>query len=257
MTGRQDFDDQLRDWADLGDERLPSHNLDAALAQVETTRQRGTLRWPLEGFLMKLKPAAPFLGVAAVVVLAIAAYQLVGGSVGGPPATPTPRAFTEADLPTVVLTEGNAPDGLAVDATTTGREALNTPFNPGGPVMPDAGFVDALMTNLNSTDAGGFVSWAALYETPAEADAAFDVLVSEHESATGWGLEPQIHPAPQLGDEEVYYVGAAYAFNQAEIYLWRANNLLLAAVAVDVVAVDAAASDQLDTIARRMDSGAR
>jgi hypothetical protein len=143
-----------------------------------------------------------------------------------------------------------------VDGTTTGVSALNTPFAPGGPTMPEGGFVEALMTNLNSTDAGGFVTWAALYATTADAQAAFDVLVTEHESPTfGWGLEPE-NSAPGFGDEDGFYVGAAYAFDAAEIYLWRANNLLLAAVAVDVAAVDAATSDQLLSIAREMDSRA-
>ena len=261
MNRRIDFDDHLRDWAELGDERLPSRYLDAALAKVDTTPQRGALWWPLEGILMKLKPAAPILGVAAVVVLAIAGYQLIGGNIGGPPSpTPTapPRTFTEADLPTIILTEENAPAGLTVDATTTGSAALNTPFKSGGPVMPEVGFVEALMTNLNSTDAGGFVTWAALYETTADAQAAFEVLVTEHESPdVGWGLEPQSHPAPRLGEEDAFYAGAAYAFDAAEIYLWRVNNLLLAAVAVDVAAVDAPVSDQLLSIARGMDSRAR
>jgi hypothetical protein len=40
MTRRQDFDDQLRAWAELGDERLPADYLHAALAQIETTPQR-------------------------------------------------------------------------------------------------------------------------------------------------------------------------------------------------------------------------
>ena len=50
MTPLMDFDDQLRAWADLGDDRLPVHHLNAALAQIETTPQRrarpGWLRFP-------------------------------------------------------------------------------------------------------------------------------------------------------------------------------------------------------------------
>ena len=40
MTRRIDFDDQLRAWADLGDERLPVQYLNAALAQIDTSPQR-------------------------------------------------------------------------------------------------------------------------------------------------------------------------------------------------------------------------
>jgi hypothetical protein len=53
------------------------------------------------------------------------------------------------------------------------------------------------------------------------------------------------------------YDGAAYAFDDATIYLWRANNLLLAAVAVDVAAVDSAVADRLGGIAEGMDARAR
>ncbi len=77
MTRLEDFDQQLRDWSDIGDERLPSRYLDAALARIDVTPQRGAGWWPLEGLLMKLKPAAPMLGIAAVVLLAIAGYQIL------------------------------------------------------------------------------------------------------------------------------------------------------------------------------------
>jgi len=256
MNRKQDFDQTLRSWLDDGADQAPERFVWAALEDVERTAQRGAWLASLEGFIMKLKPAAPILGVAAVVLLAIAGYSLFGGNVGGPP-TPIARTFTGADLPTIVLTEANAPDGLIVDATTTGTEARDTPFRPGGPVMPANGFIDALMTNLNSTEAGGFVTWSALYETEAQAEAAFDALVNEHESAlVGWGLVPST-TAPGLGDESVLYDGAAYAFDDARIYLWRANNLLLAAVAVDVAAVDSDMTARVDEIADVMDQRAR
>jgi hypothetical protein len=270
MNRERDFDQTLRHWLDDGADQAPERFVWAALEDVERTAQRGAWLASLEGFIMKLKPAAPILGVAAVVLLAIAGYSLFGGNVGGPP-TPIARTFTEADLPTIVPTEANPLDGcwtryssasdscgrLIVDATTTGTEARDTPFRPGGPVMPATGFIDALMTNLNSTEAGGFVAWSALYETEAQAEAAFDALVNEHESPlVGWGLVPST-TAPGLGDESVLYDGAAYAFDDARIYLWRANNLLLAAVAVDVAAVDPDMAAAVDHIADVMDQRAR
>jgi hypothetical protein len=70
MNPRGDFDDQLRAWAELGDERLPARYLDAALAQVETKPQRGAGWWPLKELIMQRKTVAAlaFLGVAALVV---------------------------------------------------------------------------------------------------------------------------------------------------------------------------------------------
>lgn len=258
MKRERDFDQTLRVWLDDGADRAPERFVWAALDDVERTAQRGAWLASLEGLVMNLKPAAPILGVAAVVLVAAAAFQLFGPGIGSPTTpTPTPRAFTAADLPSIILTEANAPDGLTVDATTTGREALNTPFRPGGPVMPADGFVDALMTNLNSTEAGGFVTWSALYDTTAAADAAFDVLVNEHEAADGWALTPEVPAALGLGDEAVHYAGPAYEFAAAEIYVWRAGNLLLAAVAVDVARVNADDAERLRQIAVGMDERAR
>jgi hypothetical protein len=140
-----------------------------------------------------------------------------------------------------------------VDATTTGEDALNTPLRDG--TMPLTGFQDALMTNLNSTDAGGYVTWSAVYETAAQAEAAFDFLVAEHESDEGWGLEP-LSPAPAFGDASVTYSGPAYSFDAARIHVWRVNNLLLAAVYVDASAVPDADANRLRTIAQGMDDRA-
>ena len=253
MNRDRDFDQTLRHWLDDGADRAPERYVWAALHEVERTGQRGTWGALLEGTIMKLKPAAPILGVAAVVLLAIAAFQYLGGNVGQPvEPTPSPRVFTSADLEDIVFTEENAPEGLTVDGTTTGYEAVTTPLRPGGEIIPLTGFEDALMTNLNSTEAGGYVTWSAVYGTTQEADRAFDFLVTEHESAEGWGLTPEIHPAPGLGDEEVFYVGAAYAFDAAHIYLWRVNNLLLAAVFVDVEAVAESEADRLRSVAQEM-----
>ena len=114
---------------------------------------------------MKLKPAAPVLGVAAAIVIALAAFQL-GSNVGGPiTPTPTPRHFTRADLPDIVLTDANAPAGLDVDGTEFGEAALMVPMKAGGPAIDQTGFIDARMTNLNSIDTGGYVTWSALFET--------------------------------------------------------------------------------------------
>jgi hypothetical protein len=207
---------------------------------------------------MKLKPAAPMLGVAAVVLLAIAMYQLLGANVGTPgEPSPTPRTFTSADLPNIVFTEANAPDGFTVDTTESGRGALLTPLRPGGEIFDLNVFVDGLMTNLNSTDTGGFVSWSAIFETEADADAAYDLLVTEHDSDDGWGME-RSSSDPGLGDESATFTGAAYdIFETNTVHVWRVGNLVLAAVAVGDLAVGEEANSRLLGIAREMDSRAR
>lgn len=90
MTPQRDLDDVLRAWVDEGDERLPQHNLQAALATIETTAQRGA-RWALlREFIMRLQPAAPILGVAAAAILAAALYLALGQNVGNPDPSRTP-----------------------------------------------------------------------------------------------------------------------------------------------------------------------
>ena len=258
MKRAADIDQLLETWLDDGAEAAPERFVWAALDNVERTAQRGAWRTSLEGFLMNLKPAAPLFGIAAMVLLAIVAYSIFGGgNVGNRTVpTPTPRAFSVDELSTIVMTDANAPTGMAVDATTTGYEALTTPLRPGGEIIPLTGFVDALMTNLNSTDAGGYVSWSAVYETADQAARAFAFLVDEHEAEAGWGLQPSSED-PGLGDESRSYSGAAYQFDAANIYLWRVNILLLAAVYVDASAVGDGDANRLRAIAQDMDSRTR
>ena len=70
----------------------PSDSSGLPWTDVERTAQRGAWQASLEGLFMKLKTAAPYLGIAAVIVLAIAAYQvLVGPERGQPGPKPEPK----------------------------------------------------------------------------------------------------------------------------------------------------------------------
>ena len=249
MTSDRELDRKLARWMDDGPTVVADRVVVAALTDVHTTRQRGA-RWvPLKELFMTMKPAATIGAIALVAVLGLAAYQVfVGGEtgIGGPPT----RVLTADDLPTIVLTSENAPEGFTVDSTDSGDEALVAPLRPGGPFIDQSAFVDALMTNLNSTETGGFVSWAALFETPADAEVAFDYLAAEHGEA-GWGMLRS--PAdPGLGDESATFTGPAYdIFDRNEVHLWRVGNLVLAAVGVGDFN-----SDQLGSMAELMDERA-
>ncbi len=261
MNRERDFDQTIRHWLDEGADQAPERFIWAALTDVERTAQRGAWQASLEGFLMKFKTVAPYIGVAAVIVLAIAAYQVfVGSNVGNPTPSPspTPRLITSADLPNIVLTDANAPDGFTVDTTEIGANALVVPLRAGGRFIDDRAFVDALMTKLNVTETGGYVSWAALFETPADAEVAFDYLVHEHADATeGWGME-QPNVDLGLGEENVTFTGAAYDLFETNItHIWRVGNLVLAAVAAGDVAVGDANADQLLAFAELMDERVR
>jgi hypothetical protein len=181
---------------------------------------------PLEGFLMKLKPAAPFLGLAAILVLAFGAFQLfTRPNLGEPEPTITPRAFSPADLPRIVVTEANAPDGITVDNTTAHLRAIRTSLGSSSTLIDQPGFVDALMTDLNTTEEGGEVTWSALFADSSTAEQAYGDLVAE---LAGNGLARSQDPL--LGDESVLLSGTAYGFGRTTTYLWRDGNLLLAVV---------------------------
>jgi hypothetical protein len=257
MNRERDVEQALRSWVDEGPDLAPEHFVWSALEAVERTPQRGAWQASLEGLFMKLKPAAPVLGVAAAIVIALAAFQLFGGNVGGPDTpTPTPRVITSADLPNIVLTDANAPEGMTVDDTQSGAPALVVPLRPGGPMIDQTAFVGALMTNMNSTETGGYVTWSALFETAADAEVAFDYVADEH-GAAGWRMT-RSNVDPGLGDESASFTGAAYdIFETNIVHLWRVNNLVLAAVAVGDLAVGDANADRLLVIAELMDERAR
>lgn len=227
MNHRTDLDQTLADWLDHGAERAPERFVWAALDQVERTSQRGAWMASTEEFLMQFKRAAPVLGVAAAVVLAIVAFQFVGSRNMGDD-EPSPRLYTREDLEIIPLTEANAPDGVEVTRTVRGRVALAEPLYPGGEMVDTSEFVDAIHTELDFGDEG-YATWAALFETQEAAMQAFDFLVEEHESADGWDLEGTT-PVPPLGDESVVWTGQQYNFESAQTLFWRQGNLLLAVV---------------------------
>ena len=260
MNRERDFDQTLRHWLDDGADQAPERFVWAALEETERIAQRGAWQVSLEGLFMKLKNAAPYLGIAAVIVLAIAAYQVfagpnIGNSGPSPSPTATPRVFATEDLSKIVFNGRTAPEGMIVDGTTVGSPALRVPLPPDTEIDETA-FIDALMTNLDSNETGGYVSWGALFETAADAKAAFDFVADQHGSA-GWGMAPSSTDAG-LGDESVTFTGAAYdIFETNIVHLWRVGNLVLAAVAVGDVAVGDVNADRLLAFAKLMDEHAR
>jgi hypothetical protein len=229
MTRQTDFDHAVSDWLDDGVDRAPERFVWAALEDVERTPQRAAWVAATEEFLMQFKRAAPVLGIAAMVVLAIVAFQILGSpSVGGP--EPTPRVFVPEDLPNIVLSEAIALEGLEPqeDTQTTGINALTTPLRPGGETIDTTHFVDALSVDLSGS-IGGFTTWAALFETPEAAAEAYAFLVTEHESSEGWGLAAS-REDPNLGEESALWSGQQYGMVRARTIMWRQGNLVLAAV---------------------------
>jgi hypothetical protein len=228
MNREPDFDSVVTSWIDEGADRAPERFVWAAIEDVERTPQRGAWVASTEEYLMQLKRAAPVLGIAAAIVLAIVAFQIVGTRNVGDP-DPTPRAYAPEDLETIVISEANAPTDVDVGNTTTGLVALSSPLHPGGDTIDTSEFVDAINTELSFPD-GGYATWAALFETEEAAMQAFDFLVEEHESPDGWNLDEGTPPDPPLGDESVVWTGQQYDFESARTLFWRQGTLLLAVV---------------------------
>lgn len=246
MTGERQFDDTVAAWVDEGAESAPERFVWAALDDVARTPQRGPWRVALENLTMNLKAAAPILGIAAVLLALVVGYQVIGQrNTGAPTPAATPRLLSANDLQWIVVTDANVPDGLTVHRTLNGMEALGA-----SETAPEdsPGFVDGILTDFdldNDHENGRYGTFAAVFETVADAERAYDAAVATHESPDGWGLTTDhrlgylLHigrwdydPDPRLGDEGVYYIAgsANYGGPEQAIYLWRVDNLILHAV---------------------------
>lgn len=176
--------------------------------------------------------------------------------------TSAPGTFGAADLPRIVLGEDHLEPGMTLDDLVTGFEALMQPVGLlEHTVFGDQpGFVDARMTRIGTSgqgsywDEGGYVTWTAVYETEGEADGALGVLIEEHESDDGWGLERA--GIPPHGDAGATLQGAAYGFDANLLNIWRHDNLLLAAGAFGVTAGRDDTAEQLASITEAMDTRA-
>jgi hypothetical protein len=196
-----------------------------------------------------------FFGSRRGVMLLVAALlvaMLVGGAIAVGagllrlPWLPDDRDIVADDLQTIV-TAANLPDGMNVYLTLTGRAALDA--SDTAPV-DSPGFVDAVLSGFDADDEhegdheGRYWTFAARFETEADAERAFDAAAANLASPAGWGLsiaadgdgrrigyDPD--PGLELGNESVLLVrgrGTDYGCPQLSVYLWRVDNVLLQAV---------------------------
>lgn len=236
MNREQQFDELLQAWMDDGADVAPERFVLLAIGQAERTPQRGPWHATLEGLIMRLQPAAPILGVAAIAIAAIALYAVFSSSNVGntaPTPIPTPSPITTERLPNLVLADENAPAGLQVTSTLSGWAAFVAGLPPGETLSRDGlGFLDARETELVYTGSDRAVAtWAAVFESAEGAVTAYGFVAHRHEAPEGWGLGNPTR-VPALGDDAVMYRGPAYGTDEATIYLWRVNNVVLAAIGV-------------------------
>jgi hypothetical protein len=144
MTRHRELDDVLREWVDHGSERLPQHNLAAALAQIEITPQRGARTALLEGLLMRFQTVAAPLAIAAAVIAAIVIIAAITRpNVGIPVSTSTP-------IPTSTL----PPPSATLDDYSTSAFATPLTFRLGPPPDPDGWLVTdtATLVRISATE---------------------------------------------------------------------------------------------------------
>ena len=114
MNRDRNVEDIVARWVDEGPDAAPERFVWAALDAVEHTPQRGSWRIALENMPMIAKLVVPIVGAAAVLVLAILAYQQFGGvGTGGGP-SPSPDATV-------------SPSAAAGDACRTETVEIPTP----------------------------------------------------------------------------------------------------------------------------------
>jgi hypothetical protein len=207
------------------------------------------------------------LAVLALVVLSGCGTIIRSPSISpSPAALPTPSPTSEpgtfGDLLTIVLDEDDLEPGETIDSLDVGLGALLQPVGllETSTLREQPGFVDARMTRIGTSgqdsywEVGGYVSWAAVYSSDADAERAFEVLVAEHEADSGWAMNRV--GRPPYGDEGVSLDGAAYGWDTNRLHIWREANVLLAAGALGLTATDADAVERWETIARAMDARA-
>jgi hypothetical protein len=241
MNRERDFDQTLKHWLDDGTEHAPERFVWAALERVERTTQRGAWRASLEGLVMKLKIAAPYIGIGAVIVVAliVAGQLFIGGRDAGRP-TPdpsprvsaSPRTLIAEDLATIV-----PPHDGELRAPIMGDRALAYltcgTFAGTAPRIPRLGFVTAMVTDHygdlhgQSDQRDYYMTEAALFEAALDASRVFDYVDAELISADTCELKRSA-ATPGLGDESAFYTGTIAGGNdRVGIYLWRVNNVVL------------------------------
>jgi hypothetical protein len=178
-----------------------------------------------------MKIVGPLMAVIAIAGLGLAACQSIspGGESGAPPA---PRVVTSSELREIVMDADGAPSGMNLDGIYTDRnQVLLRPIvsaegPDAAPYTQQPGFLAGRFTEFSNEEAG-VLSWAALFETADDAARALAIYVDEVQSREGHGLGSQTDA--DLGDEGAFYSDGGDPELNAQVYLWRVGNLVLAA----------------------------
>ena len=185
-----------------------------------------------------------------LVSLVLASLGIVGCTGAPPPGTPTstqpasPAATVAAqgisDVRRIVIAQDAAPQGLNHDHSEERSGVLERPIisRSGAdlkPVRTQPGFVVGRYSEF-SGQAGALLSWAALFDTAANAERSLELYLEELRSDDGYGLDTSTEAG--LGDEGTCAEGDVVIDRGPDspsltvhetICLWRTGSLVLTA----------------------------
>jgi hypothetical protein len=260
MNVERNTDRRLRAWVAEGIDRAPERFVWAAIDEVERMPQRRPWRTALDGLSARLRPVAGVLAGAGAVVAAVVVLLQVVGPIDRP--GPAGRDFTLPDLDRIVLWEDTRPSTWRLDNLVSNPdEVLRIPVRSMTDGQLEAlehppGYISGRYTDFTGQDAA-YMSWGTVFESAADAAAAFPFFQNEMSSPAAWGLRPR---PIELGDGGFVYEGETTAFVSpptgvdpipATVYLWRDGNALLA-----VGGWFNFDADELRTVAEGMDARA-
>lgn len=236
MTDEGRFETRLeRALRDYAEQALLPFDPDA-IAAVATEPVRRPSPWVRLGLVASV-------GIAAVVVLAVVAGQLLVRplGIGGP------HTIAAEDLPAIIANASNTPGTWEQDPDQRGAITLATPMRSTRE-PPSAGFIDGRTTTMCELDADGnavncILAWGALFESVGEADAAYAFYIDDFQASDGWAIPATLRTdLLDLGDEALLYTDvqdpAENARRLTGIYFWREETLLMAAVGVAEMELD-------------------
>lgn len=182
---------------------------------------------------------APTIAAAATLAVVAAGVVVLWPTARGGVTDSAQEAFTDGpardDLLVIVPRPSDAPDGwYAYGEPETDTDVLRGMLRPEHALViaSDAGFVGAELTRFRkgaADDAMAMVYAAYLFETPAQAAAAFEVIADDHRTGVG-DAAMEILPAPRVGQEQVRFRGdwnTLYPGLGRTITLWREGSVIV------------------------------
>jgi hypothetical protein len=128
----------------------------------------------------------------------------------------------------------NIPEGLTIYRSLSGMDALDASDTV---PLDSPGFVDAFLTEFDDDDEhegdheGHYLTFAAVFDTAADAQQAFAAAVTNYAPPAGWGSTRRPPMEPPRGDQGFELLtGSDYGYPRLSVFIWRIDRIVLQAV---------------------------